>query len=338
MNTRLFLGNNGPHGFCGFYNEILAGIGRVYILKGSPASGKSTLIKKIGAEAERKGMRTEYWHCSGDSSSLDGLYIKALDFAVVDGTAPHVVDPTLPVLKERLVPLGDFISREKLLHHKSDMEKLLSDKKSAFSRAYAHLNALYCENRLIGTLRDAAFCEHRCESLALSERAFCDFRGTTRQLFFRAVTPDGVVAFSEFFEGMNVVELQGSDGALSEFFRVLTLGASGFTSFRSPFAPELVEAVAVGSRLYISSDAARAADLVPDTVLELSSELPFERNRAERVRLSSVFAENLLRAAVDELAEAKRNHLAVESFYKRAMNFDALNEYSERLIADIFAE
>ena len=65
----------------------------IYILKGGPGCGKSTLMGKIGDWAEEAGLETEYILCSGDPGSLDAVVIPALKAAVVDGTAPQGVVP-----------------------------------------------------------------------------------------------------------------------------------------------------------------------------------------------------------------------------------------------------
>ena len=46
---RFFLGGNTAYGFRGFYDGELARADNVVLLKGAPGTGKSTLIKGIGA-------------------------------------------------------------------------------------------------------------------------------------------------------------------------------------------------------------------------------------------------------------------------------------------------
>ena len=88
-----FLGANSPTGFYSLYDQLLPleRTRAVYILKGGPGCGKSTLMRKIGARAEKAGLQTEYILCSGDPDSLDAVILPTV--AVVDGTAPHGVVP-----------------------------------------------------------------------------------------------------------------------------------------------------------------------------------------------------------------------------------------------------
>ena len=45
----------------------------------------------------------------------------------------------------------------------------------------------------------------------------------------------------------------------------------------------------------------------------------------------------MLSGAVDALKKAKAVHDELEAFYIEAMDFDAMNEYSEKIIGEIFA-
>lgn len=88
-----FLGANAPTGFYSLYDHLLSPeeARAIYILKGGPGCGKSTLMRKIGAWAEESGLETEYVLCSGDPDSLDAVLLPQSGVAIVDGTAPHVV-------------------------------------------------------------------------------------------------------------------------------------------------------------------------------------------------------------------------------------------------------
>ena len=90
-----FLGANSPTGFYSLYDCLLPPekARAIYILKGGPGCGKSTLMRKIGAWAEESGLKTEYILCSGDPDSLDAVILPALGVAIVDGTAPQGVVP-----------------------------------------------------------------------------------------------------------------------------------------------------------------------------------------------------------------------------------------------------
>lgn len=90
-----FLGANAPSGFYSLYSELLSPdhARAIYILKGGPGCGKSTLMRRVGAQMEEEGVDVEYILCSGDPDSLDAVVLPELQVALVDGTAPHVRVP-----------------------------------------------------------------------------------------------------------------------------------------------------------------------------------------------------------------------------------------------------
>ncbi len=90
-----FLGANSPSGFYSLYDHLLPPeqARAIYILKGGPGCGKSTLMRKVAAWAQETGLETEYILCSGDPDSLDAVVFPDKAAAIVDGTAPHVVVP-----------------------------------------------------------------------------------------------------------------------------------------------------------------------------------------------------------------------------------------------------
>lgn len=93
--VRYFLGSNSAGGFFSLYDQLidLEQAQRVYILKGGPGCGKSTLMRMVGKELEGAGVRGEYILCSGDPDSLDGVVFPELGVALVDGTAPQGSGP-----------------------------------------------------------------------------------------------------------------------------------------------------------------------------------------------------------------------------------------------------
>ncbi len=104
-----FPGGNTTQGFFSYYDHILTQeeATRIICLKGGPGVGKSTYMKRIGKAMEEKGFEVEYMHCSSDPNSLDGVVIPQIKLALIDGTAPHVVDPKNPgAVDENIHPLG----------------------------------------------------------------------------------------------------------------------------------------------------------------------------------------------------------------------------------------
>ncbi len=95
--VRYYLGANTPGGFYSLYDQLLdpEEMEEVLILKGGPGCGKSTLMGRVATRAEAMGLPVEYIRCSGDPDSLDAILLPDRHAAIVDGTAPHVLEPRL---------------------------------------------------------------------------------------------------------------------------------------------------------------------------------------------------------------------------------------------------
>ncbi len=66
-----FLGANSPTGFYSLYDQLLPPeqASAIYILKGGPGCGKSTLMRRVAALAQEAGEPVECILCSGDPDS-----------------------------------------------------------------------------------------------------------------------------------------------------------------------------------------------------------------------------------------------------------------------------
>jgi Cdc6-like AAA superfamily ATPase len=132
-----FAGGNTARGFHSLYDSNLQGLDRLFILKGGPGTGKSSLMKKIGKEWVEKGYDIELLHCSSDNNSIDGILIPALGVGIVDGTAPHVIEPKAPGAVEEYINLGEAWNRQTLALQKKKIQKLTNQISTSFHKAYA---------------------------------------------------------------------------------------------------------------------------------------------------------------------------------------------------------
>jgi ABC-type Mn2+/Zn2+ transport system ATPase subunit len=131
-----YAGGNTAKGFYSFYDSAFAGLNRLFILKGGPGTGKSTLIRTIGENMVRRGYDIEFYHCSSDNGSLDGVIIPSLKIGIVDGTAPHVIEPKAPGAVEEYVNLGQAWDSNKLAKQRQEIEQLSSEISASFQTAY----------------------------------------------------------------------------------------------------------------------------------------------------------------------------------------------------------
>ncbi len=89
-----FFGASTKNGYVSLIKSLTEGIGKRYFIKGRPGTGKSTFMKEVKNEAEKRGFDTEVYKCSFDPESYDMVIVRGADFCVFDSTAPHEMFPS----------------------------------------------------------------------------------------------------------------------------------------------------------------------------------------------------------------------------------------------------
>lgn len=203
MQHRYFAASNSAEGFKNYYPQVFDRVDRLFVIKGGPGTGKSSLMKKYASLAEGRGDVVEYYYCSSDPSSLDGVLIIGKDecFGIVDGTSPHTVEPTVPGARENIIDLGQFWDQSLLFKQKNEIMALSSKKSSAYRRAYSYLRS--CGNLSAVTdslLRKALDRTKLCQAVGRELRSLSLPQGECRILpaLQGAVGMTGRVRFDSF--------------------------------------------------------------------------------------------------------------------------------------------
>lgn len=131
-----FTCGNTAKGFADLFSTNLQPLNKLYILKGGPGTGQLPLMKKLGDELEKYPYTVEYIHSSQDPDALDGLLIPELGAGIVDGTAPHVIEPSAPGAMEEYIDLGVTWDIKKLQDFKNEILLLKEKIHQAYEAAY----------------------------------------------------------------------------------------------------------------------------------------------------------------------------------------------------------
>lgn len=153
---RYFAACNSENGFHSFYPDVFTeDLSRIVIIKGGPGTGKSSLMRRAADRAEARGYTVEEIYCSSDPDSLDGIIARTEQdsLAILDGTAPHVTEMTLPGARDEILYVGDFWSSDQL-----------RPQRDAISRDSRTRSDLYC--RLYRYLQAAGQCSRNMEAVA----------------------------------------------------------------------------------------------------------------------------------------------------------------------------
>lgn len=329
---KFFLGGNTAHGFKGFFESELARIDNVILLKGAPGTGKSTLIKRLGAKCAEMGLDHEMWYCSGDPSSADGIFIKELSTAVVDATSPHPCEPSLPVIRERIVDMAAALDRHVLLGRKENIERLLADKKRSYARAYELLKCAFVHlrdaERVYAEREDVCRIRRFAAAFALRESGGARGGEPPRNVFHRAITPDGTAEFFEHLAGRRVFAVEGSVTGAHIFLKEAAGLIPSSVILRHPLDPDRVDGV-----LWEGCALTRCPGLFRTAAekVELADEAGA---RAEERDV--MLCRGKVRDAERELASAKAAHLEVEKLHAEGMDYAVTESLGRRVKELVF--
>ena len=140
---KIFAASNGYGGFKSYFGEIFNPdeYERLYIIKGGPGTGKSSLMKKYAESMAARGLDVIRIYCSSDPSSLDGViaYNGSLRVGIIDGTAPHTRDTSYPGAVDVILDLGQSFDLPTLAAHREEIKELARAKARSYREAYEHL-------------------------------------------------------------------------------------------------------------------------------------------------------------------------------------------------------
>ena len=351
MSVKYFLGANSPTGFYSLYDDFvnLKDGDFLWIIKGGPGCGKSSFMRKIGRAAEDAGMDVEYIYCSGDPSSIDGIYIPEAKIAYADGTPPHVMELTNAGVSSLYVDMGGFYNRVALKGWLQELMDATKRYKEHYVRAYAILGAAggIAPSRLPELFGDeeAAVVFKRAKGVIARELARNDSETLrTKQRFISAVTCEGEIFCGDTVEKLcdRVYTLDNDFGMAPMYLNLIHRAAQerGIAAVLcpDPMFPENLEAVLLPelSLGFLAIDSRRGYDgsvyrhVRLDAITENKAKIARQRYRTALKQYNE-----LLRSATGELAEAKRLYARIEGIYNPHVDFDGIYELAEQHIKNL---
>lgn len=346
-----YLGANAPSGFYSLYDQLIdpERARDVRILKGGPGCGKSTLMKQVGKAMEEAGHCVEYVRCSGDPDSLDAVVIPALGAAVVDGTAPHVVEPRYPGLVESYVNLGDCYDRVALQEVGQELKGCMKGYKGCYSRAYRCLTAAAqleedMRTPLLTPALEARMAKRVRGILSREIKREGDQAGRSVQRFLGAITWQGVLREYGTVEAQcgRVYELADTYGLAHTMLTCLAAGAMAaghdVVACPDPLFPDRMAHLLIPSLslAFVSTTPEQPWPRRPYRRIRLDAMADQEllrRNRS-RLRFSRKVSAALLEEAVASLAQAKAMHDQLEELYNPHVDFEQVAARGDQIIQD----
>ncbi len=346
-----FAGANTADGFIGAYPAFIneRALDRLYILKGGSGTGKSTLIKTCAARAEEAGAEVTLLLCSSDPSSADAIILRGKNgrrIAVLDGTAPHTLDPALPGAVGRLVNAGVYWDSDVLHDSREQIAELCSAKASAYARAYRFLGAYRHITAVQRQFLTDCIRHDKLQSAAqrLAASIPTDKLGTEETVYTYALSMTGACHLTTFTDlaarEFRITDHYGSgEFFLSALRQILRDKKNSLVCAPSPPCPDML------SELYLPSANAAVTlgnERGGDGITNINMQRFLDKAQLSlcrsRIRFAEKCREEMLDGALQALADAAACHFALEEIYKSAMDFDALAAERIRIAEEIAAE
>lgn len=344
---RIFPGGNTSKGFYSLHDNIIGPNKKMlYILKGMPGGGKSSMMREIGERALREGYSVEFHHCPSDATSIDGIVIEELKIGLIDGTPPHSVDPTYPGLTEKIIDLGKFIDSDILELYKEEIMKAKINNKYAYRKAFnyfksgkiIHDEIQECNKTNVDFSKVNSKTREVIDKIFSQKMIIIEPKGfKTRNLFSNAYTPDGYVDYTEsIMEGIKYIYyLKGEIGTgkstlLNRIVEEAKTRNLYLEIFYNSILPDKIESI-----------------LIPELDTVISSNINASKNNDEVIDLNDFFDTDkintedynvyysLINKGIEGLKGAKENHYILENSYKKAVNYQGVTETREKIWLEI---
>lgn len=353
--TSFFLGTNTPVGFYSLFNELYNPYDNwnMYIIKGGPGTGKSSLMKKIAVAAEKREYNVERIPCSSDPLSLDGVIIPELKIAIADGTSPHVIDPVFPGVCEHIIDLGQYWNVKKLKSNNLKIKKTTMTNSDFHKQCIKYLKAAAVIENELELITDkffkkdkadrfiARFCENNLSSTDNN-------KGICKKRFLSAVTPIGIVVQYDSLFNLcdNIITISDNNSSISNYIlehinkyaeekkidRILCM---------CPMNPEKrIEHIIFPDLKLGLFTSNMYHPMIKKNNKTVRSERFIDESTASEYKNKISFLNKarleLVGESVKSLENAKAAHDVLESYYIAAMDFSGVSSMADKLIKNIF--
>ena len=344
---KYFAASNSAQGFLSYYNECFSPCDKIYIIKGGPGTGKSSLMKRVAKDAEERFYYVEYFYCSSDPESLDGIIIYKGDkrIAILDGTAPHVYDTVYPGVRDNIINLGEAWDDGVLERSRERILELCRKKTHAYRRAYAVLGLCGNLSVVIDSYFDEVILHSKVSSAAekLSWRYSACGKGTEEIRLIDSVSMKGRVRFdtleAKAKETVVVGDIYGSGHIfLGKIREELNRRRSDIYISFDPIIPRRINGIFdKGSGVaYILADPrvepkceninyVNIKRFIGDGIRDFKKDLKY----------SYTLYKNSVELALKHLDTANKLHFELEDIYKGAMDFSIVDRKTVELVQKI---
>lgn len=350
-----FLGANTPKGFYSLFSELYnpEDDWDIYIIKGGPGTGKSSIMKKIAKEAEKRNLIVERIPCSSDPLSLDGVIIPDIKTSIADGTSPHVINPIYPGVCEHIINLGSCWDKDKLKNNKSKIKKTTKINSDFHKQSIRFLKTAAVVDNEIKMMTDKYLKKDKAQRFA---DRFCNNNliktdkdtGICKKRFLSAVTPIGItIQYDTLFKMCDkIISVNDKTPLISSYINNLINNIADKKGIdrilcMCPLNPdEKIEHIIFPNiRLGIFTSNTYHP-MIKKEIRNINCDRFIDSSAADDYKNKIMFLNKAKLEMIGEsvrcLEQAKATHDILESYYISAMDFGKVSAITDNMIKFIF--
>lgn len=346
-----FAAANSGLGFYSFYGEVFGNgeIARRYIIKGGPGTGKSRFMRESADHARSCGYPVEYYYCSSDPTSLDGIIIDHPTkgrTCIIDGTAPHDCDADIPGARDEIIDLGAFWDPHKLSELRGEIERLMRKKSIAYKKASEALRAVF---ELTRTAKEEAYASIKKEKLDNASQRILRGVDASDVYFERIGLRSSFGMFGECTLDTytsvcdDIIIIDDSLSLAHAYLESILshLRRFSISSYRSysSIDPEKLDAVYIPSMsLSLISDVSGICVSLEKCRKRINMQKFVESESLKEIKYDVRSCEKAIKElkarGESEMERMREAHFELERIYIDAMDFSAKEEFSEKWIEE----
>lgn len=347
-NIKFLLGSNSKRGFYSLFDELrnpLEG-NRLYIIKGGPGSGKSSLMKRVIKELKAKNHSLEYIHCASDPRSLDAFIDYDAGISMVDGTSPHTMDPIYPGAYDVIINMAECWDDKNLVNNKGEIIALSNTISTSHQMATSCIKAatsLLDNNMAIAQ----SYINHEITQDFIRQimKELKDSKtGNEKKRLLSAVSVGETVFFGDTISTLTTKQYIIPDkwGATSGLIlssiheMAKNLNLEHITCYCSIRTPDKIDHI-IFPQAKIAITCANVFHNVKGNKQKVLEDVykPIPDMKNEQMNLHLDKAKNLIDTASKHIERAKLLHDDLEAFYIEAMDFSRVDGIYDRIIREI---
>lgn len=328
MFKNYFAAANTSLGFMNFFDKVFdrSILQYVYVIQGAPGTGKSTMMKRFREHFTSLGCECDTVLCSSDPSSVDGVIVRDIGIAVIDGTSPHRAYTERPGYGDANVDLFPAFNVAGLRERAEELESLREKKIRLYTRAYACFSMAGKAEKMLFSLLDSALDDGKAAKYAQKLQGLAN-KGGARVKITSALSAQGEIELLP--DNGSALKLKGKKGTGAHFVGRLReyIDRGGCENEYSPnmLSPSKADRFSVGNT-FITSSKEEGSDVMRFYDKE------YIRSVRGRLSLIEKTRDEMKKAGLECLKESAEAHLYMEKIYKENTDFSIIDEITEGLI------